>query len=623
MVKIDKNIERQILDEEAALSTIKYIMDKEEALEFLALLDPDTIYALDLETTGLNPLINKVRLSCIYHPSIGIVLLDHFFCGSFADLAKEMLGPMWAVYNSKFEVRWFDQYEPNQVDLIDVDFLAKSHRGGYPSSLAMMCKRDLGVILDKEEQLSDWSQEKLTNSQLRYAGRDAYYTYLLYEHWITKLSTEGRDGAFVFQDAVRATVECEEVGMVLDTEYHKKNIAMWEKKQTIAYKRMRHWTNSNALPNPGSDTQVAALLEKQLSPNLKAVWPRTKTKGQLMLGRKEIMPIVAKSPYPFSRWMNALIRYRYYRKYLTTYGETLITKQYLEDAITYRLNIGQAATGRYSSSSINIQNIPRNPGVRKAFKPPHGYEYLVVADYSGVEIRVLAELSQDKQLLQDAIYGDVHSSSASAIYHVDLDTILEVIHEEVDESKGEQHSAEYFRYKEYRSKAKGFTFQLTYGAAAFALSVVLKCSVDEAEEAIRKWAARYPKAYNYRHLMLDAMMQTGYLPIVDGRQVFVFKQDRRLPVAANYPIQGAAASVMYRAMHHVYEMRNAISSKSRIPMVATVHDELLLACNEPDLETAHKVLTEGMQQGWLDVFPNTDTHNLIESKHGHSWGEAK
>lgn len=614
MNKQERKQEEKYAFYDNAVENARLVMDPEEARELLAAFE-DKIVALDFETTGLDPVYAKVRLSCTYHPDHGAILFDHMFCGSFADLVGHMLKPMWAVYNSKFEVRWFDHHRPNEVDLIDVDFLAKTHVGGYPSSLAYMAKRDLGIILDKSEQLSDWTQPSLSQSQINYAALDAVVTYKLYEYWLGKLNQKKRDAAFIFQDAVRATVECEQTGLTLDVDYHEKNIKKWQMKQAIMLRRVRHWTNEKALPNPGSDKQVSDLLKTQLSPATLNVWPKTEKTEQLSLNRKTIQPIVAKSGYPFTRWANALLRFRYYRKYLSTYGETLVTKQHLEGAITYRLNIGQAATGRYSSSSINIQNIPRAPWVRKAFQPPAGFDWLVVADYSGIEVRILAELSNDEQLRHDAIYGDVHSGSASAIYNIDLDHFLEVINDE--------NSSLYGNYKEKRSKAKNFTFQNVYGAMALALSITLNCSVEEAEDALRKWAQRYPRAYNYRHVIFDQMMQRGYLPVCDGRTIFVPKSERRMPVAANYGVQGAAASVMYRAMHHVYELRNELTNRHLVRLCATVHDELLLAAMDGYQDLAKDILVKGMIRGYLDVFPGTDTHNLVEAKYGKTWGDAK
>lgn len=612
----------------------RYIMERSEAIAALQSLGNKPV-ALDFETTGLMPPFGRVRLTNIYHPDHGVILIDHLFAGSFEDLIRYYKNPFWVVYNAKFEANWFNEafnnHMPDDYALIDVDFLAKSKLGGYPSSLARMVRRDLGVFLDKEEQNSDWSQERLTASQLNYAALDAIYTWKLYEYWVGEITNEQREAAFIFQDAVLPTVECEQTGMVLDVDLHMDNINKWKMKQAIALRRVRKWTNETLLPNPGSDKQVSDLIKGQLDDTSFAAWPKTeksqkkaKAEQQLALSRKIVQPLAAKSEYPFSRWLNALLRFRYYRKYLSTYGETLVTKQYLEDAITYRLNIGQAGTGRYSSSSINIQNIPRAVWVRRAFLPPHGFKYFVVADYSGIEVRVLAELSGDKVLLQDAIYGDVHAGAASAIFSIDLDEFLAIINEPDPEETGIQHTPQYYRYKEMRSRSKPFTFQNIYGAAAPALSIALKCSISEAEDALRKWAERYPKAYNYRYQIFDHMMQDGFLPVVDGRTIYVMKPDRSLPVAANYGVQGAAASVMYRAMYHVWKLRNERVNRHLVRLCATVHDELLLAvAGDEWVDEAKDILTTGMIRGWLDIFPGTDTMNLVEAKHGLNWGDAK
>ena len=597
-----------------AVANLEYVIERSRVQEILDTLG-DSVAALDFETTGLDPKSSVVRLSCIYHPTVGAVLIDHMFAGSFVEWVPKMLGPMWAVYNAKFEVSFFDHAKYGAVDLIDVDFLRKAKKGGMPSSLLRLAKMDLGIDMDKSEQLSDWSVPSLTQTQLNYAALDAVITYKLYEKYVSENTKAQTDAAFIFQDAVRATVECEKTGFGLDVDAHFVNITTWKKKQAIKLGRVRKITPAGLIANLGSDKQVSDFLKTQLGKDTLKAWPKTEKTAQLSLSRKLIAPIAAKSPYPFSRWLNALLLFRYYRKYLSTYGETIINGYYMGDGVFFRLNIAQAATGRYSSSSINIQNIPRSPAVRKAFLPPNGFDGLAVADYSGIEVRVLAELSQDKRLLQDAIYGDVHAGSASAIYKIPDDDFLAIYADKDHPLNGQ--------YKEYRSRAKGFTFQNVYGAGAAALSIVLKCSIAEAEDALRKWAERYPKAYNYRHIMFDQMTQTGYLPVVDGRTIFVHKGDRTLPVASNYGIQGAAASAMYRAMYHVHRLRDEHSDKNLIRLVATVHDELVLAYKEGHQEHAKELLEKGMKLGWLDIFPNTDLHNLVEAKHGPNWGEAK
>lgn len=577
--------------------------------------------ALDFETTALSPEAGRVRLSCIFDPFTSqAILLDHFFCGHFKDLAPYFVGPVWSVYNAKFETRWFDAVIPNQVDLLDVDFMAKVCLGGHHTSLARMCKRDLKIELDKELQNSDWHIKELTTAQYQYGAFDAVLTFLLWDKWAREIRDRPleekeamEEAMWTFQDAVRPTVECEDTGIGLDPDYHKVNIARWEMKQETMLHTLRRFTPKSMLPNLNSNKQVSDFLKTQLGESAIEAWPKTDKTEQLKLDRATLRAFAKRLPYPLSRWLNALASLHYYNKYLSTYGETLLTKHDLSDkgTVDFRLNIAQAATGRYSSSSINIQNIPRSPVVRQAFLPPPPFEYLVVADYSSIEVRVLAELSGDEALIHDAIHGDVHATMAAARMGIPVSDFIDKRFRKVP------------GFSEARSKAKAGTFRLTYGAGAGAISDSLGSSLEEAEDFMRKWAAQYPKAFNYRHKMFDHMMQTQHLPVVSGRKIFVPRMDRELPVAANYPIQGAAADVMYRGMYHVQRLRDEFSTPDLIRLVATVHDELLLACNEPQIELAKQIIVKGMEQGWLDVFPDTDLTGLVEAGHGVNWGAAK
>lgn len=589
-----------------------------EAREILHNLKDDYC-ALDFETTSLYPDSGRVRLTALYCDKFDKpIILDHYFCGPLTRLAPDFVGPLWIVYNAKFELRWFDDALPNQVDVLDVDFMAKAKLGGYVSSLDRMCQRDLKIKLSKDLQRSDWSRKELTIDQYKYAAADAVHTWKLYKYWKDQLADHPIDGGaydkrtvWIQQEVVRPTIECEETGMVLDVNYHWKNVQKWKMKQALCLRTIRKYTPKSAIDNLNSDKQVSDFLLTQIGESLKRSWPRTDKKKQLSLTRDSLRPIIRQVGYPFSRWLTAFMRYRYYNKYLSTYGETLITKQQLADKIDYRLNIALAATKRYSSSNMNIQNLPRAAYVRNAFLPPEGCEFFVTADYSGIEIRVLAELSGDKDLLRDAIYGNMHGSMAALANHIDEDEFLE---------KYESNP----KWKEMRSKAKAGTFRMTYGAGAGAVSDSLNSTVQFAEDFIRKWAARYPLAYDYRNKMFDILNATGFLPMVDGSTVYLAKRDRELPKAANYPVQGAAALVMMAAMNRVWDLRNQLSHPTLIRLCATVHDELILAVrDEKHIPMAKTLLERGMTQGWLDVFPNTDTTNLIEAGHGRRWGACK
>lgn len=609
----DDNID-QYLD---IASDFRYIMDPAEARRFIAEelnTDSDLYPALDFETTGLVPGLTKVRLSCFFHPTFGAVILDHFSCGPFKSLAASIAkANSYYVYNKKFEFSWFD-YEGVDADLIDVDFLAKAKLGGYPSSFARVCKRDLKVDLDKTLQTSDWGRERLTEQQLTYGALDSVLTYYDAEYWEEELTDDQYKSVKVFNDCVPAVVEIEQTGMILDIEQHRKNIARWQRGLKVATYTLRRMVPKSALDNLNSKPQVSEFIKSQLDNASLAAWPKTGKREQLSLERKVIAPIAAKAPYPFSRWMNAYILYSYYSKYLSTYGDSLITKQEMAGRVHGRMNIGQAVTGRFSSSSPNMQNLPRKPYIRKCFVAPTvGGVVMVVADYSAIEVRVLAELSNDELLRQDVIYGDVHSSSASTIYHIDEGEFLDAINEKDHPLHGQ--------YKELRSKAKAFTFQLLYGAGDAALSVPLKCSINEAGDAVRKWAERYPRAYGYRQRMFDEMMNTGFLPVVTGRTIYVRRADRSMPVAANYPVQGAAGDIMCRALHHLYVMNN--KADIRVNIAASIHDEIVEYAHKDDADKAKVILEKAMCKGYLDVFPGANTDNLAEAGVGLTWQDAK
>jgi len=274
-----------------------------------------------------------------------------------------------------------------------------------------------------------------------------------------------------------------------------------------------------------------------------------------------------------------------------------------------RYNICQAVTGRLSSSgSLNVQAYPNNPKVRRSFISPKGFN-LIVADYSGIELRVLAELSGDEQLKQDVIYGNFHAESAITLHGYDHDKFMASLEAKESWAIG------------IRTKSKAFSFQLTYGAGNPALAMVMKCSDEEAGEFVRAWARRYPKAYNYRQFMFEVMMSTGYLPVASGRTIYVRRSDRTMPVAANYPIQAISADVIYRAAARVYDLLEHHGTAAW--MQSFIHDEIILLATIEHSKRAKEILEEGMREAWTDVFPGTTTDNLVEAGIGKNWAEAK
>ncbi len=583
------------------------VTDHERALAVIAAIaDCGDVHALDFETTGLRPGEADVRLTCISGPA-GNFVIDHLLCAPFDDYALALAEACpWAVFNAGFEGRWFDYgTDGPDVVLYDVGVMSKAKLGGRPLSLADMVKRDLGKTRDnKHLQTSDWSVAALDAEQYDYGFEDAADTYQLYLLWKKELTDAQWRGFLVLNDAWRGTAEMEDTGMVIDAAHHNRLIRMWTLRREAAEKVLRRYTPPSLIDNLRSKKQLSDFIKTVLDDHSLSAWPKTDKTEQLQTDRKQLRQASFRAPYPFSRWLAALMVFNRADKYLGTYGETLLTKQQLAGRVYGRFNIAQAVTGRYSSSNPNLQNIPRNPLVRRSFIAPEGAD-MVLADYSGIELRVLAEVSNDTQLKQDVIFGDVHAESAITLFRVNAQEFKARL------------KAKDPRAKEMRSKAKAFSFQLTYGAGNAALAVVLRCSDSEAAEFVEKWAERYPRAYALRFQMFDKMNMDGLLPIKSGRTVFVHKNERTLPVASNYPIQGAAADVMYRAVTRMGQKVWELPFRAR--MLASIHDELLMLAEEGRGEELREIMVEEMRQAWLDIFPGAETANLSESAVGKSW----
>lgn len=611
----------------ASQVSLNYIMpeNKKEAWDLLNSLDKSKIYALDFETTALNPSEGEVRLTSIYGHGKWY-LIDHFQCGAFVEFAEWFSERTWIVFNACFEGKWIDYYALNSdVVLLDVQFMRAAALGGAPMmKLSYMLEKDLKIKANKDEQNSNWAAEILTIDQLDYAALDSRYNMQLYQHWIEQLTPGQYKGFMFINEAWRANVEMEQTGLQLDVEYHSQLVKLWLIKKYTSYNYMRRWTTEAHIENLNSNIQIGNFLVGELPDEVVRQWPVTGKTKQLDLSNDVLKQSAFRFPYPMGRWFAALLIYRKYSKLISTYGHKMIEAQQRLGRVPSRFNMARAITGRYSSSAFNLQNIPRAKVIRRSFITPYRgggvVVKLVMADYSSIEVRVLAEVSRDEQLLFDAIYGDVHSRSASQIFDIDFEYFCEVI-----ASKGEGKYANVFAdFSSKRSRSKAFTFQLLYGAGAAALALALKCTDEEAYAAIDAWSTLYPKAYHYRTTMYEQMRHSGYLPVIDGRTIYVPYLDRTMPVAANYPIQGAAASVMYRALKHTHD--NLLDNPA-VParIAATVHDEILMFAREQYAEQAGVLLINGMVDGWLDVFPGTNTDNLCgkgnKATVGASWAE--
>jgi hypothetical protein len=462
-------------DRQYRLLTTKAQIDKCVA----AIAQSGEVHALDFETTGLRPESAEVRLTCICGPAGGFVI-DHFVSGvPFGAIAGKLAKACaWAVFNAGFEGRWFD-YETDGPDVVlyDVGVMSKAKLGGRPLRLAEQVKRDLGKERDnKDLQVSDWSADELTQEQYDYGFEDADDTYALWTLWKAALSAAQWNGFLVLNDAWRGTAEMEDTGMLIDAPYHETLIAMWTRRRAAAEIVLRRYTPESVIENLRSKKMLSDFLKTVLDETSVRAWPSTAKNSQLQTTRAQLRQASFRAPYPFSRWLAALMVFNRADKYLSTYGENLLTKQSLspDGRVHGRFNIAQAITARYSSSSPNLQNIPRSPVVRRSFIAPDGTD-MVLADYSGVELRVLAEVSDDPQLKQDVIFGDVHAESAITLFRQNRDEFLARL-------KAKDPAA-----KEMRSKAKAFSFQLCIAEGQLVLTDHGLVPIEQVDRSMQVW----------------------------------------------------------------------------------------------------------------------------------------
>ena len=306
--------------------------------------------------------------------------------------------------------------------------------------------------------------------------------------------------------------------------------------------------------------------------------------------------------YPF---VSKILEYRQLAKLKSTYADGLAVYIGEDNRIHGKFNQTITATGRISSTEPNLQNIPvRMPlgrEIRKVFIPKEGCVF-IDADYSQIELRILAHMSDDKNLIDAYNHSkDIHAATASLVFHVPLEEVT----------------------KEQRSNAKAVNFGIVYGISSFGLSNDLSISRKEAEQYIKDYFISYPGIKNYLDNSVKEAKEKGYSVTMFGRRRpipeltsgnFMQRQFGER-VAMNSPIQGSAADIMKIAMINVAKELKEKDLKSKI--VLQVHDELLIEAYENEVEQVKDILKRNMEQAaHLNVPLDVDVQG------GNNWDEA-
>jgi DNA polymerase-1 len=298
---------------------------------------------------------------------------------------------------------------------------------------------------------------------------------------------------------------------------------------------------------------------------------------------------------------------RQFQKLKSTYVDALPTMiNPLTGRVHTSFNQAVAATGRLSSTNPNLQNIPiktdKGKEVRKAFIPRNEAYVLLSADYSQIELRIIAALSGDKNMIEAFKSGqDIHKATAAKVFHVPLDEVT----------------------REQRSAAKAVNFGIIYGQSAFGLAQNLNISRTEAKTIIDSYFEQYSTIKSYMDGTVAQAREKGYVETIMQRRRYLPDINSGNAVvrgfaernAVNAPIQGSAADIIKMAMVEVYRAMKKQPLKSK--MILQVHDELVFDIHRSEMEWMKKLVEDAMEQAVKMVVPME-----VELQFGENWLDA-
>ena len=552
------------------------LVNTEPALEqALGAVSRHPVIGVDTETTSLSPFEGSVRLLQIATPEQSFVI-DLFELPALNHPGlRELLSaahPIKVFHNAKFDLkmllRHFNLEVRGVFDTLLASQLIGAGRleGGH--GLAAVSDRHLGELVDKSMQLSDWSG-RLTESQYEYAAKDAELMLPLYEKLsasISELSLE--DVATLEFECILPMAAMELAGMALDADCWRAVVVHLERAHDVLSDQLRR--------------ELAAGVP-QLSlfgdpPNINLDSPTQVTDALANMGIKvegtrswQLQPLATEHPA-----IEKLLEYRSVQKLLSSYGLALLDHINPETGRLHADFRQMGATGgRMSCSDPNLQQVPNTPEYRSCFRAPVGRK-LVIADYSQIELRILADWSQDTALVKALLSGeDLHCVTASQMLGISLGEVS----------------------KDQRAAAKQLNYGIMYGLGAQGLASRIGCSLDEAEGLLRKYFEAYSGVAAFLRDAADRAVGDRESRTRSGRLIyFTFDANDRSQVGAaqrlgkNAPIQGSSADIIKRALALLYDALKPIDAK----IVNCVHDEIVVEAAEAQADEAATILDHQM-----------------------------
>ena len=492
------------------------------------------------------------------------------------------------------------------------------------NNLAAIAKRILGVELDKTLQAQSWMTAELNQADLEYGMNDVRITWRCWVEMTKQVAEQDLETVYEIEiKAILPTIQMESTGLYLDRAMidgqmkdleetritslaafveeldtdlqdagheglpkHADGRLNLNKKTTGS---VRLGTKQFAGFNPGSSKQ---LLDAFKTIGIEPVDP----KGKPSVDKKFLAAFTARSVIrSYLSWKRA-------DKHLQM-AHTLVDAQKDDGRIYARFNQTGTFTGRYSSSSPNLQNIPRGD-MRHCFAAPEGRE-MVDLDFSGMELRALCSprIADEKQMADAFNNGvDIHRFTASLMFKVPQDEITD----------------------EERRQAKAVNFGAAYGSGpgglvAYFQSLGQLISWEEGEAFLKAWISSYPAIERWHNNARELVKGDAIVRMVDGRRRFLTGDSARHTIACNNEVQGSCASATKLALYGVWKELPALDASARL--VGAIHDEILIECEQGKGEEILAMARAQMREAGEDIF-GPEVPLEADGSVGASWGAA-
>ncbi len=591
----------------------RVIKNSDELKELVSRINQLREFCFDTETTGSNALGTElIAISFAWEPGKGFLV---YFPDS-ENETREMLDILRPLFenpsirkigqNMKFDIQVLAGYgievkgpvfdtliahyliEPDMRH--DMDLLSELYLSYRPIRIESF----LGEKNTSQNKMRAVPVEKIRD----YTVEDSDLTIQLKKIFEPRIILEGLDelAENIEMPLIKVLAAMERYGVKLDLE--DLNNIMGDLREDITQLEKEIFGLAGTEFNISSPKQLGDILFIKLKLDEKARMTKTK---QFITSEEILQKLTSKHPI-----IEKVLDYRGLKKLLTTYVEAL---PLLVDKKSGRIhtcfNQAVAATGRLSSNNPNLQNIPirdeRGRQIRKAFVPEKGYVFLS-ADYSQIELRLMAHLSKDRSMTDDFLSGnDIHAATASKIFGVDIKDVT----------------------REMRSSAKTANFGIIYGISTFGLAERLNIGRKEAKELIDGYFASYPGVKLYMEESIRTARELGYVKTMFGRRRYLRDIHSRNQVirgmaernAINAPIQGSAADIIKIAMVRIFEKMKSENYRSK--MILQVHDELIFEVFEPEFDRLKDMVLHEMSNA-----VKLDVPLMAEWGKGNNWFEA-